>query len=78
MRERERECLCVCARKSLSPAVPFNGRNGCCSCFSARTSPRSMWMNGHFCCLRDKKKKKTQLITGEAERIINNVFQSAW
>lgn len=29
-------------------------------------------------CLRDKKKKKTQLITGEAERIINNVFQSAW
>lgn len=29
-------------------------------------------------CLRDKKKRKQQLITGEAERIINNVFQSAW
>lgn len=63
MRERERECLCVCARKSLSPAVPFNGRNGCCSCFSARTSPRSMLMRNvdewaFLLCLRDKKKRK--------------------
>lgn len=36
-------------------------------------------MNGHFCrfagCVG---KKKKQLITGEAERIINNVFHSTW
>lgn len=32
----ERESVYLCVRARLSP-VPFNGRNGCCSCFSART-----------------------------------------
>lgn len=62
-RERERVFVCLCAQDRLSPAVPFNGRNGCCSCFSARTSPRSMLMRNvdewaFLLCLRDKKKRK--------------------
>lgn len=48
--------------------------------------PRSMLMRNvdewaFLSCLRDalvKKKKKKQLITGEAESIINNVFHFTW